>query len=122
MQQFSEFIVRKRRWVIAIWLLVAVLIVSLSPSLSSVESNDQSSFLPKGYESVKAINVANKVSKNSQDPTDVVVFKSNTGQKLTTTDTQTIQTVVNNLSGKRLSHVLSISTNMHELSSNHKIQ
>ena len=65
MKKFSDFIVKFRWWIIIFWIVAAILIVSLSPSLSSVESNNESSFLPKGYESVEAINVAKKLSANS---------------------------------------------------------
>lgn len=122
MERFSKFIVSKRKWVIAVWLLAAVLIVSLSPSLSSVESNNQSSFLPKGYESVEAINVAKQLSPNSQDAIDTVVFTSKSGQVLSSADLQTINSVVQTLSAQHLPHVLSITTSSQQLAPNHKVQ
>jgi RND superfamily putative drug exporter len=121
-RQFSDFIVRNRWWVIAVWLVAAVLIVSLSPSLSSVESNNQSSFLPKGYESVEAINIAKKLSPNSQDTTDIVVFENKSDQDLSAADSQTIATAVQALSAQHLAHVLSITTSIQELAPNHKVQ
>jgi RND superfamily putative drug exporter len=122
MEKFSNFIVKRRWWIIAVWIIAAGLIVSLSPSLSSVESNDQSSFLPKGYESVEAINVAKKISPNSQDGTDIAVFQNKSGQSLSAADQALIKKTVQNLSGQHLSHVLSITTNSHELAPNHKVQ
>ena len=56
MKKFSNFIVKNRWWVIVTWLVVAVIIIALSPSISSVESNNQTGFLPKGYESIQAYN------------------------------------------------------------------
>jgi RND superfamily putative drug exporter len=122
MKRFSEFIVKNRWWVIGVWLIAAILIVSLSPSLSSVESNDQSSFLPKGYESVEAINIAKKLSKNSQDATDFIVFKNTTGQQLSRSDIQTINIVVATLSNKDMAHVLSVTTSPMELAPNRTVQ
>jgi RND superfamily putative drug exporter len=122
MQRFSDFIVSKRWWIISAWLLAAILIVSLSPSLSSVESNNQSSFLPKGYESVEAINVAKKLSPNSQDGTDTVVFTNTSGTALTASDRATITKVVHTLSNEHLTHVMSITTSSQELAPNHKVQ
>lgn len=122
MQKFANFIVRRRRWVIAVWLLAAILIVILSPSLSSVESNDQSSFLPKGYESIEAINVAKKISPDSQNATDTIVFESKSGQALSAADRQTIDNVVKTLSAKHLQHVLSITTGPEQLAPNGKVQ
>jgi RND superfamily putative drug exporter len=122
MQRFSNFVVSKRWWIIAAWLLAAILIVSLSPSLSSVESNNQSSFLPKGYESVEAINVAKKLSANSQDGTDTVVFTNKSGGVLSASDKQTITNVVQALNARHLPHVMSITTSSHELAPNRKVQ
>jgi RND superfamily putative drug exporter len=121
-ERFANFIVKRRWWVLAVWLLAAILIVSLSPSLSSVESNDQSSFLPKGYESVEAINLAKKLSPQSQDGTDIVVFQSKSGQALSAADQQTIKDVVNNISNQHLPHVQSVTTSSQELAPNKKVQ
>ena len=122
MRRFSEFIVRRRLWVIGAWLLAAILIVSLSPSLSSVESNNENGFLPKGYESVKAIDVANQISPNSQDATDLIVFKNKDNQVLSASDLAEINSVVNTLGHKHLSRVLSVTVSPQELAPNHKVQ
>lgn len=122
MEKFANFIVKRRWWIIAVWLLAATLIVSLSPSLSSVESNDQSSFLPKSYESVEAINVAKKISPNSQDGTDIVVFENKSGQALSLADREIISNAVQTLSARHLPHVLSIITSSKQLAPNHKVQ
>jgi RND superfamily putative drug exporter len=122
MKRFSEFVVRRRWWILATWLLAAILIVSLSPKLSSIESNNQSGFLPKSYESVKAINVANKLSPHSQDATDIAVFKNKSGGDLTPSDQTTINSVVNTINSEHLSHILSITTNSNSLAPNKKVQ
>lgn len=103
-------------------MLAAVLIVSLSPSLSSVESNNESSFLPKGYESVEAINAAKKISPDSQDATDLIVFTNKTNTDLTAANLQTINNVVSKLSNEHLSHVLSVTISSKQLAPNHKVQ
>jgi RND superfamily putative drug exporter len=121
MERFSKFIVKNRWWVIAIWLLAAVLIVSLSPTLSSVESNNQSSFLPKGYESVEAIKIAQKLSPNSQDATDIIVLKNIDSTPLTTTQIKSITTKLNDLNTQHLDHVLAFTVNPHQISPNHKV-
>src|SRR5882724_7870325 len=90
MKRFAEFVVRRRWWILATWLVAAILIVGLSPTLTSVESNDQSSFLPKGYESIEAINTSKKISPHSQDATDLVVFTTSSGKALTAADKQAI--------------------------------
>jgi RND superfamily putative drug exporter len=121
-EKISRFIVAKRWWIIAAWLLAAILIVSLSPTLSSVESNDQSSFIPKSYESIKALNAAKLISPHSQDASDVIVFTSRDGQPLTTAQQQTIDSAVQALSNEHLSHIQSITTSAATIAPNHKAQ
>ncbi len=118
MNKFGDFIVKNRWWVISVWVVAAIAIVSLSPSLSSVESNDQSSFLPKGYESVEAINAIKNVSPNSQDATDIIVFRNKDGSKLTAADQQQISNAVKTLSDQKLANVLSITTSDMQLAPN----
>ncbi len=122
MEKFSRLIVKRRKRVIAIWIVAAIVIVSLSPSLSSVESNNQSSFLPKGYESVEAINIAKKVSPNSQDAIDSAVFTNTSGTVLTKADSQLISKVVDTISAEHLSHILSVTTSSRQLAPNRKVQ
>lgn len=132
MKGFGDFVAKRRWWILAFWLIAAVLIVSLSPSLSSVESNDQSSFIPKSYESIKAIDIANKVSPHSQDATDLIVFKNKNGQPLSQTDTAVIDeigaTLFNigdrggSMNGSRASHTkIAISTANAQVSPDHKV-
>jgi RND superfamily putative drug exporter len=121
-EKLGIFIVKRRWWILAFWLVAAVLIVSLSPKLSSVESNDQSSFLPKGYESVEAINVAKQISSDSQNATDSIVFKQTSGQALSAANQQTIANVVKTVAGEHLSHIASITAYTKELSPNKKIE
>jgi RND superfamily putative drug exporter len=122
MERFSNFIVKNRWWVLAFWLLAAILIGTLSPSISSVESNNESSFLPKGYESVEAINVAKKLSTTSQDGTDIIVFENKTDTPISSSDQQTIKNVLQTISSEHLSHVSSLTTSSEQLSPNHKVQ
>lgn len=122
MKQFANFIVKQRWWVLSVWILAAILVVSLSPKLSSVESNDQSSFLPKGYESVKAIDIAKQLSANSQNASDIIVFKATSGQALTPADQQIITKAIQTLNSQHLSHILSVTTSAAELAPNHKAQ
>jgi len=121
-RQFSNFIVRNRWWAIAIWLLAAILIVLLSPSLSSVESNNQSSFLPKSYESVQAIDIAKRLSPSSQDATDFIVFTNKSGQPLSAADTQAIDRIAVTLNDEHIEHVLSVTSSPKELAPNRKVQ
>ncbi|HEU4966031.1 MAG TPA: MMPL family transporter [Candidatus Saccharimonadales bacterium] len=122
MKRFGEFIVAKRWWVLAFWLIAAVAIVALSPSLSSVESTDQSSFLPKSYESIKAMDTAKQVSPQSQDASDIIVFRPAAGGELSTTDTQAVQTIVSQLNARHIGHVAMVMSSAQQLSPDHHLQ
>src|SRR5580704_17100813 len=122
MTKFAIFIVKHRWWVLAVWLIAAALIVSFSPKLSSVENNDESSFLPKGYESVKAIYVAKKISPQAEDATDIIVFKNSYGGRLTKMDKQTVAKTVANLNAMHLPHVAGVITSPEQIAPNGKIQ
>ncbi len=122
MKRFAEFIVRKRWWVLAAWVIAAILIVGLSPKLSSVESNDQSSFLPKGYESIEAINASKQISPHSQDATDLVVFTASSGGKLTDADKQAITNAVKNVDDQHIAHVSKVTSSSDEISKDGKVE
>ncbi len=120
--KFANFIVKRRWWVVAIWIIAAVAIVGLSPSIASIQSNDQSSFLPSKYESVQASKVAKEISKQSDAPTDIIVFKNASGTALTDAEQQQVTTVVNGLSAKNIAHVDSVKTSDMQLSKDKTVQ
>jgi RND superfamily putative drug exporter len=122
METFSKFIIRRRYWVIATWIIAAIIIVAVSPSLSSVESNNQSSFLPKGYESVEAINIAKQLSPNSQDAVDTAVFTSAYGTKLSGLDSTLITQIAKKINAEHLPHILTVATSTRQLAPNDKAQ
>ncbi|MGD0284178.1 MAG: MMPL family transporter [Candidatus Saccharimonadales bacterium] len=122
MKRFSNFIVKNRWWVITVWLILAIVIVALSPSISSVESNNQTGFIPKSYESIQAYNIAKQLSPTSQDATDIIVFKNQAGQKLSTNDLGIIKQTVRSLNAQHLVHVISITTSPLQLAPNGKVQ
>jgi RND superfamily putative drug exporter len=122
MKKFGEFIVKWRWLVAAVWLVATVLIVSFAPSLSSIESDNQSSFLPDSYESVQASKLAKTMSKDSEAASDIVVFKEKSGKALSAADLTKIQQVVEKLSAKHLSHVESFTTSSQQLAPSKKAQ
>jgi RND superfamily putative drug exporter len=71
----GRFVVRRAWWVIGGWLVGAVLIIGLLPSLSDITRGDQGSFLPDSYESVQAINLAKTAFPQQSTSTAVVVVK-----------------------------------------------
>jgi RND superfamily putative drug exporter len=121
MKRFSDFIVKYRWWVIVTWVVVAIVIVALSPSINSVESNNQTGFIPKNYESIQAYNIAKQLSPSSQDAIDLIVFKSKTDKTLSLADIQTIESTVKTLSDFHIAHIVSITSSLEQLSHNHMI-
>ena len=122
MKRFSDFIVQKRWFVLAVWLVAAALIVSLSPPLSSVESTNENNFIPSKYESIKALDVAKQMSPYAQDGSDSIVFKKADGAPLKTADIQTISRIVSALTAKHLSNVALITSSSQQLATNGKVQ
>ena len=121
MKRFSNFIVKNRWWVIVTWLVIAIIVIALSPSISSVESNNQTGFIPSSYESIKAYNIAKQLSPTSQDAIDLIVFKDKSNKALSLTDIQSIEAAVNTLSALHTTHVVSITTSLQQLSPNHQV-
>jgi putative drug exporter of the RND superfamily len=119
--KFAIFIIKHRWWILAMWVVAAVLIVSLSPRLSSVESNNENNFIPKSYESIKALNVAKQLSAHSQDATDLIVFKNSSGQALNKTDILVIKEISVVLTNKHLPHIIGINPLAMQISPNGKI-
>src|SRR5262252_7159387 len=80
-------IVTAHPWrVIAVWVAAVAVIVPLAPSLSSVSSSDQTSFLPSSYESAKAQKLADEAFPKTSGATALFVVKRADGARLDTTD------------------------------------
>ena len=122
MNKFGSFITQKRWWILIIWVVAAIAIVWFSPSLGSVESNDQTKFLPKNDESIQANDIAKQITPHSQDANDLIVFKSKANQELNASDLQTIRTVTQTLADQHLPRILSVVTDPRQLSKDGKVQ
>src|SRR5512142_1525346 len=88
--RWGKFVVRRPWWVIAAWLVGAVLIIGLLPKLSEVTSADQGSFLPDKYESIQAANLAKSAFPERVTSTAIVVVKRSDGGPLTDADQQRV--------------------------------
>lgn len=121
MKKFAEFIVKRRWWIVTAWLIAAILIIGLSPKLSQFESNDQSGFLPKSYESIQAMNVSKNISPYSASPTDIIVFKTTSGTVLNNQDIYKINRAVMAINYQKLPRVVAVAFSPTQLAPNHKI-
>jgi len=83
---WGRFVVRRPWWVIAGWLIGAVLIIAFLPKLGDITSTNQGSFLPDTYESVQATNLGNKTFGQATTSSAIVVVKRNDGKPLSDAD------------------------------------
>jgi len=84
--KWGRLVVRRAWWVIGGWLVGALLIIGLLPSLSDITSGDQGSFLPDKYESVQAIDLAKTAFPEQATSSAIVVVKRTDGAALTESD------------------------------------
>ncbi len=106
---------------IAIWLVAAVLVIVLSPSLSTYTTSNQQSFLPGSFESIKAQNVGNKYFPAQSGATGSLVVSRNDKAKLTSSDQQKVQGLVSSLTSDKIPGVSSVSLSSNALASNGKV-
>jgi len=106
----GTFITKNRWWVIGVWILLAAIIVTFSPKLSSITSSNQTGFLPGKYESVQAQNIGNKAFPQSNDDVEILVITRQDSGKLTTADHASIQALASNLQGSHLPKVVAVQT------------
>jgi RND superfamily putative drug exporter len=81
--------------VIAIWVVAAAAIVALSPGLPT--TSDESDFLPRSYESIRAQDVRTERFPTAFSPAAVIVFTRADGGKLSAADTRTVERVVDDV-------------------------
>jgi len=86
----------RRPWyVIAAWIVLAGVIISLSPGLTS--TTDESEFLPKHYESIKATSLQTKAFAGATQPGAILVFDRTDGGKLDASDLAKAKEIVTGL-------------------------
>src|ERR1051325_5729305 len=80
----GRFVVHRRWWVIAAWVVAAVLLVSFAPQFKA--SNQQTDFLPGKYDSVKAVHLTDKAFPETKGQSAIVVVTRTDGGALTAAD------------------------------------
>jgi RND superfamily putative drug exporter len=94
----GRFVTRFRWFVVAAWILLAILVVSFAPSLSSTQ--DESEFLPKHYESIRAAQVQEDEFPSQTQPGAILVFDRSDGGELSAADSAKVTEVVQALDAK----------------------
>src|SRR5436309_2460874 len=111
--------VTRHPWrVLAVWLAAVAVIVPLAPSLSSVSSSDQTSFLPSSYESVHAQKLADKVFPKTSGATAVFVVKRADNAKLTAADDAKVAALAQTLEADTIPSVTSVQTSAQQRAPN----
>jgi RND superfamily putative drug exporter len=93
----GRFVTRFPWLVIGMWILLAVLVVSFAPKLTSTQ--DESEFLPKHYESIRAAQVQQDQFPSQFQPGAIMVFDRTDGGKLTAADSTKVTEIVTALDG-----------------------
>ncbi len=83
-RRIGNTVVRHPVWTIVAWLIAAVAIVATAPSLPS--NSDESSFLPRSYESIKAADLQERAFPSAFTPSAIALYQRTDGAALTAAD------------------------------------
>jgi RND superfamily putative drug exporter len=106
---------------IAVWVIAAILLIVLSPKLSTYTTSNQQSFLPSSFQSVRAQNVGNKYFPAQSGGTGSIVVSRNDGGQLTSSDQQKVQGLVSTLNNDKLTGVTTVQLSPSSLAQNGKV-
>ncbi|MFD0685099.1 MMPL family transporter [Actinomadura fibrosa] len=118
--RLARFVVRHPWWTIVAWLVAAVLIIALSPKLTT--ESDQGDFLPSKYESVQAMKLAEKAFPQQEDTSALIVVKHSDGGKLTAADTAKVNQAAASLNAKKPPTVQNFATGPQAVAPNKAVQ
>ncbi|WP_406449446.1 MMPL family transporter [Streptomyces sp. NBC_01622] len=102
-RRIGNTVVRHPVWTIAAWLIAAVAIVATAPGLPS--NSDESSFLPKSYESIKAADLQVKAFPSAFTPSAIALYQRTDGGKLTAADKKDVARITTELGEKHIDQV-----------------
>jgi RND superfamily putative drug exporter len=102
-RRMGNAVVRHPVWTIVAWLIAAVAIVATAPSLPS--NSDESSFLPKSYESIKAAQLQQKAFPSAFTPSAIALYRRTDGGRLTAADRKDVARITAELGEKHIDQV-----------------
>ncbi|MEU2062715.1 MMPL family transporter [Streptomyces sp. NPDC013455] len=102
-RRIGNAVVRHPVWTIVAWLIAAVAIVATAPSLPS--NSDESSFLPKSYESIKAADLQERAFPSAFTPSAIALYQRTDGGKLTAADRKDVARITSELGEKHIDQV-----------------
>ncbi|MFF8991387.1 MMPL family transporter [Streptomyces sp. NPDC014983] len=102
-RRIGAAVVRHPVWTIVAWLIAAVAIVATAPGLPS--NSDESSFLPKSYESIKAADLQQKAFPSAFTPSAIALYQRTDGGRLTAADQKDVARITTELGEKKIDQV-----------------
>src|SRR5215469_2164897 len=102
-------VVRHPWRVIALWVIAAAAVILTSPGLPS--TTNESSFLPKDYESIRAMDLQDKAFPQAGHVTSaaaIIVFSRADGGKLTAADSAKVAAITKTLDAEHLRNIVSV--------------
>lgn len=108
--------------VLAAWVIAVAITVPLSPGLGAVTNEDQTSFLPSDYESVRADELAQRAFPQQSGSTALFVVRRDDGGQLTAADRGKIAELVGTLERARVERVRAVQTGPEQLSPDRRVQ
>jgi putative drug exporter of the RND superfamily len=102
-------VVRHPWLTILAWVVVAVGVIATSPGLPT--ANNESSFLPKSYESIRAANLQDKAFPQAGHETAaaaIIVFSRADGGKLTAADSAKVASVASSLEARHIHNIVGV--------------
>lgn len=104
--RIGQFVVRRAWWVIAGWIVAAIAIIATAPTLTA--QTDESSFLPKHYESIQASDLQTKAFPANFTPSAMILFERTDGGALTAADQAAMNKVTQGLTDEHIKYVQTI--------------
>ncbi|MEY9966447.1 RND superfamily putative drug exporter [Streptacidiphilus sp. MAP12-16] len=101
--RIGRTVVRHPIWTIVAWIVAAVVIVMTAPTLAS--NSDESSFLPKSYESIQAMELQQKAFPTAFTPAAEVLYQRTDGLALTPADKTAVLQLNKDLAAKKVDQV-----------------
>ena len=121
-ERLGRFVVYKRWWVIAVWVVGAVAAGAFAPSLGDVTTQDQADFLPSRYESVRATEIAQGAFGQTDGATATIVVRRTDGGPLTDADQATVGKLAETIAGAGIPKVSGAFTGPQAVSPNKLVQ
>ncbi len=101
-KRISKLVIAHPWRVIAAWVVLGAVIVGLAPDLSTYTSNNNSSFLPSTYQSVKALEAAEQYFPPLAQASGLIVVSAHDGGALSAADQSKVAALAGSLAADHI--------------------